>query len=110
MDVGAFPLAATLIRAVAKRFPSSMRMKRLKVMFRPCSLWERSPALIKGPVLSHSLRVQGMYWEAQGQFDQAEEIYKDMLSSQPTCEIAHKRMVNQSACSIFARQEGNSLM
>jgi hypothetical protein len=40
---------------------------------------------------------QGMYWEAQGQYDQAEEIYKDMILNRPTCEIAHKRLVSNSS-------------
>lgn len=36
-----------------------------------------------------------MYWEAQGKYEQAEEIYKDMLKDQPTNETAAKRMVRE---------------
>lgn len=65
LTVGQIPYAAGLIRAVAKRFPDSMRATRLK----------------------------GMYWEAQGQLDQASQIYTDMIAQQPACEMAHKRLV-----------------
>lgn len=34
-----------------------------------------------------------MYWEAQGKYDEADKIYKDMLETQPTNETAAKRMV-----------------
>ncbi|GFH18524.1 TPR_REGION domain-containing protein [Haematococcus lacustris] len=65
MDIGSTDQAAALVRAIAKRFPDSNRMRRLK----------------------------GMWWEAQGQHSQAEQIYKDILDNQPSNELALKRLV-----------------
>jgi len=55
--------AAELIMAIEKKFPGSMRMRRIK----------------------------GMYWEARGDFNQAEAAYKAILLEQPNNEMALKR-------------------
>eukprot|EP00195_Chlamydomonas_chlamydogama_P009581 CAMPEP_0202894790 /NCGR_PEP_ID=MMETSP1392-20130828/4111_1 /ASSEMBLY_ACC=CAM_ASM_000868 /TAXON_ID=225041 /ORGANISM="Chlamydomonas chlamydogama, Strain SAG 11-48b" /LENGTH=304 /DNA_ID=CAMNT_0049579581 /DNA_START=42 /DNA_END=956 /DNA_ORIENTATION=- len=65
LDAGAYPFAASLIRAVARRFPDSSRTRRL----------------------------QGMYWEASGSLDRAAELYGDALSENPTNETIAKRLV-----------------
>eukprot|EP00798_Chlamydomonas_sp_ICE-L_P005710 gene5710-12772_t len=65
LDSGATAEAAILIRAVAKRFPSSLRTKRL----------------------------QGMYWEAVGEFEQAERLYFETLQENPSCEMMAKRLI-----------------
>jgi predicted TPR repeat methyltransferase len=41
---------------------------------------------------------QGMYWEAQGQWDQAAQIYHEMLEADPACEMARKRLVRDHRC------------
>ncbi len=98
LSIGQVQYAASLIRAVAKKFPDSTRANRLKV-----SRWGgvgHSAAVRGRAMLQQALRcargrppAQGMYWEAQGQLDQAEQIYKDMLEQQPSSEMAAKRLV-----------------
>ena len=45
------------------------------------------------PPSSPAPRVQGMYFEAAGDFPRAEEMYRDVLATHPNNEMALKRMV-----------------
>ncbi|KAG2483062.1 hypothetical protein HYH03_018045 [Edaphochlamys debaryana] len=65
LDSHALQFAASVIKALVRRFPDSVRAKRL----------------------------QGMYFEAAGDYSRAEEAYKDMLVAEPGNEMVHKRMV-----------------
>ncbi|KIY98996.1 TPR repeat protein oca3 [Monoraphidium neglectum] len=66
LEVGATGLAAELIRAVLRRFPKeSMRAKRL----------------------------QGMFYEAQGNPEKAEGFYHEIIKEQPSNQTISKRLV-----------------
>ncbi|KAG2452363.1 hypothetical protein HYH02_003385 [Chlamydomonas schloesseri] len=66
LDAHALPFAASVIKAINRRFPDSVRARRL----------------------------QGMYFEAAGDFSRAEEMYRDILATHPDNEMALKRMVS----------------
>lgn len=66
LDAHALPFAASVIRAVNRRFPDSVRARRL----------------------------QAMYFEASGDFVRAEELYRDLLAQHPSNEMALKRLVS----------------
>lgn len=65
LECGASEFAQSLIREVARKFPASSRTKRL----------------------------QGMFWEASGVTEKAQEIYSSHLRANPTDEIILKRTV-----------------
>ncbi|GFR47411.1 hypothetical protein Agub_g9128 [Astrephomene gubernaculifera] len=65
LDSHALQFAASAIRAINRRFPDSNRARRL----------------------------QGMYFEAAGDYGRAEEIYRDILALEPANEAALKRLV-----------------
>lgn len=65
LDCHALPFAASIIRALNRRFPDSIRAQRM----------------------------QGMYFEATCDYDRAQEMYKDILAKKPTNEMAMKRLV-----------------
>jgi tetratricopeptide (TPR) repeat protein len=67
LEVGALPVAAGLARAVLERFPDSVRARRL----------------------------QGLYYEAAGKLERAEEVYAAALRDAPSNEIMAKRMVSE---------------
>ncbi|EFJ50259.1 hypothetical protein VOLCADRAFT_73964 [Volvox carteri f. nagariensis] len=65
LDSHALQFAASVIQAINRRFPESVRAKRL----------------------------QGMYYEAVGDYTHAEGIYRDLLGQDPANEMILKRMV-----------------
>mmetsp|Transcript_1186 Transcript_1186/g.3469 ORF Transcript_1186/g.3469 Transcript_1186/m.3469 type:complete len:311 (+) Transcript_1186:173-1105(+) len=65
LDVGDTPLATSCVKAISREFPESMRAQRL----------------------------QGMYFESTCNWDRAAEVYSDMLSKDPSNEMALKRQV-----------------
>lgn len=65
LEVGALPLALRLIRAAMARFPESSQ---------------------------RVLRLQGMYYEAQGKAGRAEDLYHDALEEAPTAQGAARRL------------------
>ncbi|KXZ47288.1 hypothetical protein GPECTOR_36g15 [Gonium pectorale] len=65
LDSHALPFAASVVRAINRRFPDSVRAKRL----------------------------QGMYFEAAGDYGRAEDVYRDILVGDNTNETALKRLV-----------------
>jgi len=73
LDCAALPFASSVLKAVAKKFPDSNRSKKL----------------------------QGMYFEASGDFDKALRIYQHILKGDPVNEFALKRLVNKRFCQIF---------
>lgn len=65
LECGASEFAQSLIREIARKFPTSSRTRRL----------------------------QGMFWEASGVTEKAQEIYSSHLRSNPSDEIILKRQV-----------------
>ncbi|GIL75572.1 hypothetical protein Vretimale_15176 [Volvox reticuliferus] len=65
LDSHALQFAASVIAAINRRFPESVRAKRL----------------------------QGMYYEAVGDYSKAEGVYSDLLAQDPANEMILKRMV-----------------
>ncbi|MEW5300729.1 MAG: hypothetical protein WDW36_003639 [Sanguina aurantia] len=75
LDSCALPFAESLARAVARRFPESIRARRL----------------------------QAMCFEARGEFEVAEKLYREMLTDDPASEVIGKRLV------ALERSRGNLL-
>ncbi|KAG1672000.1 hypothetical protein FOA52_013373 [Chlamydomonas sp. UWO 241] len=65
LDSGVASAAQPLIKAIAIRFPKSSR----------------------------TIRLQGMYFEAGGDFDTAAELYTEALAEDPSNPVFHKRLV-----------------
>jgi len=65
LDVSDMPLATSCVRAISRQFPDSMRAQRL----------------------------QGMFFEANGNWERALEVYSKMLEKNPANEMALQRQV-----------------
>ena len=117
LDASALPFAASLIRAVARRFPTASRTRRLQVsdaatelgdsnyrslrLMLPCTgkpcKCHAFPCRTSGCIIAClQSSPQGMYWEASGNTDKAAELYNEALDDKPGDEIIAKRLVRHA--------------